>query len=57
MITHFVVALATMVIGTLAGISACFLGKLTDDVIMRTVDVLLVIPGFKSSTFTTSELP
>ena len=53
----FVVALATMVIGTLAGISAGFLGKLTDDVIMRTVDVLLVIPGFPLLVILSAYLP
>ena len=53
----FVVALATMVIGTLAGISAGFLGKITDDVIMRTVDVLLVIPGFPLLVILSAYLP
>ena len=53
----FVVAFATMVIGTLAGISAGFLGKITDDVIMRTVDVLLVIPGFPLLVILSAYLP
>lgn len=53
----FIVAFATMVIGTLAGISAGFLGKVTDDVIMRTVDVLLVIPGFPLLVILSAYLP
>jgi peptide/nickel transport system permease protein len=53
----FVVAFATMVIGTIAGISAGFLGKVTDDVIMRTVDVLLVIPGFPLLVILSAYLP
>ncbi len=53
----FTVALATMVIGTIAGISAGFLGKLTDDVIMRVVDILLVIPGFPLLVILSAYLP
>lgn len=53
----FIVMLATMVIGTIAGISAGFLGKVTDDVIMRIVDILLVIPGFPLLVILSAYLP
>lgn len=53
----FVVALFTMIIGTLAGVSAGYLGKTTDTVIMRIVDILLVIPGFPLLVILSAYLP
>lgn len=53
----FIVAIAAMAIGTLVGITAGYMGSVTDDVLMRLVDILLVIPGFPLLVILSAYLP
>ncbi len=53
----FIVAIASMVIGTFVGITAGYMGSVTDDVLMRLVDILLVIPGFPLLVILSAYLP
>lgn len=57
LVVGFTVAIFTMVVGTLAGVTAGYVGKVTDDVIMRIVDILLVIPGFPLLVILSAYLP
>ena len=53
----FIVAIAAMAIATLVGITAGYMGNVTDDVLMRLVDILLVIPGFPLLVILSAYLP
>ncbi|MEM3193076.1 MAG: ABC transporter permease [Nitrososphaerota archaeon] len=46
LVVGFTVAILSALIGVIVGVTAGYYGGMIDDVLMRAVDVLLVIPGF-----------